>query len=164
MIKIQGNNFTFAGKTYSCSVGKKGFSDDKKEGDGKTPFGIFPLRELWCRADKIKQPDTQLPVRIITQNDGWCDDINSPDYNKHIILPYNFSHEKLWREDDVYDLIIPLGYNDSSIIKGKGSAIFLHIAKPDYSGTEGCVALAKNDLLEILPFLSKQVQIEIRAE
>ncbi len=161
-IKVTGNNLSFAGKTYSCAIGKNGFSGDKKEGDGCTPIGSFPLRELWYRADKMPAPKTNLPLKIITQNDGWCDDVNSPYYNNHVNLPYSFSHEKLWRDDYVYDLIIPLGYNDSPIVKGKGSAIFLHIAKPDYSGTEGCVALSKLDLLEILPLLSPQTFIEIR--
>lgn len=160
-IKVLGNQLAFVGRTYTCAVGKNGFSADKKEGDGCTPLGIFPLRECWYRADKIAAPQTNLPLKIITKNDGWCDDLNSPDYNKHIKLPYDSSHEKLWREDDVYDLIIPLGYNDSPIIRGKGSAIFLHIAKPDYCGTEGCIALAKNDLLEILPLLSPELHIEI---
>lgn len=161
-IKIADDNLTVAGKTYRCSIGKSGFSTDKKEGDGCTPIGVFLLRELWYRADKIEKPNTKLPVKIINKNDGWCDDVNSEDYNKHINLPYGFSHEKLWREDDVYDLIIPLGYNDNPIVKGKGSAIFMHVAKPDYSGTEGCVALNKDDLLEILPLLLPQTVIEIK--
>ncbi len=193
IIKVAGSTLYFAGKAYKCAIGKGGFSVDKKEGDGCTPVGIFPLRELWYRADKMPAPKTNLPLRVISENDGWCDDVNSEDYNKYVKLchpalvagsgdinkdgafglrPRNkcgvtgnneigFSHEKLWRSDDVYDLIIPLGYNDSPIVKGKGSAIFLHIARPDYSGTEGCVALSKSDLLEILPLLSGQSCIEI---
>ncbi len=204
IIKVVGNNLTFAGKIYHCAVGKNGFSDDKKEGDGCTPFGVFPLRELWYRADKIEKPKTNLPIKIITQNDGWCDDIASSDYNKHVKLPKNsleimkdchpalvagsgdknnvgicdprprnkcgvtskneivFSHEKLWREDDVYDIIIPIGYNDSPVVSGKGSAIFIHIARENYEPTEGCVALKLPDLLEILPFLSSRTVIEIK--
>ncbi|MEK6747148.1 MAG: L,D-transpeptidase family protein [Pseudomonadota bacterium] len=157
-----GNNIIFRGKTYHCAIGKNGFSADKKEGDGCTPLGTFPLRELWYRADKIKKPRTDLPLKIITQNDGWCDDVNSPDYNRHILLPSSFSHEKLWRDDDVYDLIIPIGYNDSSVVSGKGSAIFIHIARENYEPTEGCVALKLADLLEILPFLSTKTLIEIK--
>lgn len=160
-IKIIRNTLSFAGKTYTCAVGKNGFSDDKKEGDGCSPIGKFLLRECWYRADKMPAPRTNLPLKIITQNDGWCDDENSPDYNQHIKSPYGLSHEKLWRDDDIYDIIIPIGYNDAEVVAGKGSAIFLHIAKQNYSGTKGCIALSKPDLLEILPKLSPQTYIEI---
>ena len=163
IIQVKGSELFFAGKTYHCAIGKGGFSADKKEGDGCTPLGIFQLRECWYRADKIAKPESNLPLKIITQNDGWSDDAGSPDYNKHIKLPYNFSHEKLWRDDDVYDLIIPLGYNDSPIIPGKGSAIFMHVARNNYKPTEGCVALKFIDLLEILPFFSEKTLIEIKA-
>ncbi len=172
-----GNNIIFRGKTYHCAIGKNGFSDDKKEGDGRTPLGIFKLRECWYRADKIEKPKTNLPIKIITQNDGWCDDTKSSDYNRHVKLPYNFSHEKLWRDDDItnphvgfvstknyniYDIIIPISYNDSPVVSGKGSAIFIHIARENYEPTEGCVALKLADLLEILPFLSSKTVIEIK--
>lgn len=162
-ILVTGNKLSFVGKKYHCAIGKGGFSADKKEGDGCTPLGIFPLRECWYRADKIKKPKTNLPLKIIAPDDGWSDDIKATDYNKHVKLPYNFSHEKLWRDDDVYDLIIPLGYNDSSIIPGKGSAIFMHIARGNYEPTEGCVALKLDDLLEILPLLSQKTSIKINA-
>ncbi len=161
-ILVVGNKLTFAGKTYHCAVGKNGFLADKKEGDGCTPLGVFSLRELWYRADKIEKPQTNLPVKIIHENDGWCDDISSPDYNRHIKFPYNLSHEKLWRDDNVYDIIIPIGYNDSPVIIGKGSAIFIHIARENYEPTEGCVALKLPDLLEILPFFSDKTVIEIK--
>ncbi len=164
-ITVVGGLLFFAGKSYKCAIGKNGFSAEKKEGDGCSPLGIFALRECWYRADKMPPPKTKLPLKIINENDGWCDDASSPDYNKYVQLPYAFSHEKLWRDDGVYDLIIPIGYNDapivSGIVSGAGSAIFLHIAKPDYSGTEGCIALSKTDLLEILPLLSPETMIEI---
>lgn len=163
IIQVKGNELFFVGKTYKCAVGKGGFSADKKEGDGCTPIGVFPLRECWYRADKIAEPKTNLPLKIITQNDGWCDDANSPDYNRHVKLPYDFSHEKLSRDDDVYDLIITLGYNDSPIIPGKGSAIFMHVARAGYEPTEGCVALKLQDLLEILPLLSQESSIKVNA-
>jgi L,D-peptidoglycan transpeptidase YkuD (ErfK/YbiS/YcfS/YnhG family) len=162
-IKIVGNSFIFAGKKYHCAVGKNGFCLDKVEGDGCSPIGTFPLRECWYRADKMPAPITNLPLKIISENDGWCDDIRAPDYNKHIKLPHDFFHEKLWcnKAGFIYDLIIPIGYNDEDIIVGKGSAIFLHIAQPDYAGTQGCIALAKSDLLELLPNFSPQTYIEI---
>jgi len=164
MLKVIGNKLFFAGKEYKCAIGKNGFSKDKKEGDGCSPIGVFALRECWYRADKMPEPKTKLPLKIIQENDGWCDDVESGDYNKYVQLPYNFSHEKLWRYDNVYDLIIPLGYNDSPIIKGAGSAIFMHIARENYEGTEGCIALSHADLLEILPMLSVESFIEINIE
>lgn len=162
VIHVTGNQLGFAGKKYHCAIGKGGFSPDKKEGDGCTPLGIFPLRELWCRADKFSPPKTNLPIKIINKNDGWCDDPKSSDYNRHVLMPYDFSHEELWREDDVYDLIIPIGYNDKNIIAGAGSAIFIHVARDNYTPTEGCIALKKEDLLEILPYLSANTHIEIK--
>lgn len=162
LIRVVGNQLFFAGKVYKCAFGKNGFSANKKEGDGCTPLGVFLLRECWYRADKIGIPKTSLPLKIISENDGWCDDVASLEYNQHIIIAGGSPrHEKLWRDDGVYDLIIPLGYNDEPIITGKGSAIFMHIAKPDYSGTEGCIALALPDLLEIISQVSTDCNIEI---
>jgi L,D-peptidoglycan transpeptidase YkuD (ErfK/YbiS/YcfS/YnhG family) len=163
MLKVVGNKLFFAGKEYKCAVGKNGFSENKKEGDGCSPIGVFELRECWYRADKMPAPNTKLPIKIIHENDGWCDDVESEDYNKYVQLPYSLSHEKLWRSDHVYDLIIPIGYNDAPIMKGVGSAIFFHIARENYEGTEGCIALSKPDLLEILPMLSAENFVEIMA-
>jgi len=170
---VRGNQLSFMGKTYRCAVGKNGFALNKKEGDGCTPLGMFNLRECWFRADKMVAPETNLPINIICENDGWCDDPASEDYNRHIkmagakLSPFEirqgegFSFEKLHRNDHIYDLIIPIGYNDNPPVMGKGSAIFLHLAHDDYRGTEGCVALAQQDLLDIIPFLSITTQIEI---
>lgn len=153
----------FNGRDYRCAIGKNGFvaQGDKREGDLCTPTGLYTLRELWVREDKVKVPETVLPIRIIQPDDGWCDDASHADYNRHVTLPFDGRHEKLWRDDDCYDLMIPLGYNDDPPIAGRGSAIFLHVAKPDFSGTEGCVALAKHDVLEILPRLSTRCTIVI---
>lgn len=161
MLSVVGNTLYFQHRSYRCAIGKGGFSDNKKEGDGCTPLGSFALRECWYRADKLGKPSTLLPVRIISKDDGWSDDPKAADYNRHVTLPYGFSHERLWREDDMYDLIVPLGYNDQPIVAGKGSAIFLHVARPGYEPTEGCVALAKADLLAILPYFSTGGLIEI---
>lgn len=162
MVIVTGNILIFKNKLYRCAIGKGGFSANKKEGDGATPLGEFALRECWYRADRMSAPITKLPLKIIHETDGWCDDPKSPDYNLHVKLPFSASHEKLWHEDGVYDLIVPLGYNDGPIIPGKGSAIFMHIAKPDYTPTEGCVALAKKDLLEILSCVDPQTRITIQ--
>jgi L,D-peptidoglycan transpeptidase YkuD (ErfK/YbiS/YcfS/YnhG family) len=159
---VRGNQLLFGGKIYRCAIGKGGFSAHKKEGDGATPVGIFKLRECWYRADRIDAPEIKLPLRMIHENDGWCDDTKNKDYNKHIKLPFAASHERLWRDDHVYDLIVPMGYNDSPPVSGKGSAIFLHLAHPDYKPTEGCIALAKPDFLAILPAIDTETTIEIK--
>ncbi|MFO0388450.1 MAG: L,D-transpeptidase [Alphaproteobacteria bacterium] len=161
-ILVTGNTVFFNGKTYRCAIGRSGFAPKHQEGDGITPVGIFPLRECWYRADKMDTPETGLRLKIIQPDDGWCDDPKSLEYNRHVKLPFAASHENLWRDDDMYDLIVPMGYNDDPIVSGLGSAIFLHVAKPDYSYTEGCVALAKADLLEILPNLDTNSLIEIK--
>ena len=160
-ILVCGNTLSWNGNTYRCAIGKGGFSSAKKEGDGATPLGTFAMRECWYRPDRVSAPKTNLPLKIIQQDDGWCDDPESPDYNRHIKLPFAFSHEKLWQEDGVYDLIVPLGYNDDPVIPGKGSAIFLHCARSGYQPTEGCVALVRGDLLELLTQLGPQSLIRI---
>jgi L,D-peptidoglycan transpeptidase YkuD (ErfK/YbiS/YcfS/YnhG family) len=161
-IYIQNETLVFLGKTYACAIGKAGFSVDKKEGDNCTPVGTFSLREVWYRADKMPPPKTELPLRIITQNDGWCDDVSHTDYNIHVTLPHPARHEKLWRDDNLYDVVVVIGYNDSPPLAGKGSAIFMHIAKPNYEGTEGCIALAQQDLLDIVSFLSINTRIKLQ--
>ena len=108
------------------------------------------MRQVFWRADRLPRPETALPVDALIPEAGWCDDPRSPLYNLPVLLPFQMSHEKLWRDDSVYDLIVVLGYNDAPPIPGKGSAIFLHLARPDYSPTEGCVACAQDDLLALL--------------
>jgi L,D-peptidoglycan transpeptidase YkuD (ErfK/YbiS/YcfS/YnhG family) len=159
---VIGNQFWVGEKSYPCAIGKGHFSAHKKEGDGCTPIGVFAFRECWYRADKVGMPKTQLPLFVINQNDGWSDDPQDTSYNRHVLLPYGFSHERLWRDDDVYDLIIPLGYNDAPAVAGKGSAIFMHVAKPDYAPTEGCVALSLPDLLEVVAQLDADSRIHIK--
>ncbi len=143
-------SLTFKGQTYQCTLGATGLTGDKREGDMKTPVGSFPLKECWYRADKMDAPVTDLPLRIIEKDDGWCDDVKSDSYNRPVKLPFEPSHEELWREDDKYDIIVTLGYNDNPFKPGKGSAIFFHVAAPDFSPTQGCVGLTKQNLLEVL--------------
>lgn len=146
-----------------CTIGKGGLvqKEDKREGDLCTPQGIYPLRACYYRPDKMSPPETALPLIPLREDMGWCDDSAHARYNQLVRLPFTASHEKLWREDDIYDVIVPLGYNDDPIVAGKGSAIFLHIAKPDYEGTEGCVALSKEHLLATLSALNDTSCIHI---
>ena len=148
-------------KEYRCAIGKGGFVSDKREGDGGTPVGEFALRRCWYRPDKLASVDTRFPTQIISQADGWSDDPAMPDYNRHVSLPYEGSHELLWREDELYDVFVEIAYNDEQVVAGKGSAIFLHCAKPDYEPTEGCVALARADLLELLQHIGPQTRIQL---
>ncbi|GGF32355.1 hypothetical protein GCM10011611_43200 [Aliidongia dinghuensis] len=140
----------FGAHTVRCALGRGGLSADKREGDGATPIGAWPLRRLLYRPDRLEPPPTGLPVTPIAATDGWCDAPGDPNYNLPVVLPYPASTEALWREDTVYDLIVPLGYNDTPVVSGRGSAIFLHLARDGYLPTEGCVALARADLLAYL--------------
>jgi len=135
---------------FPCALGRGGVAADKREGDGATPAGDFPLRRVLYRADKIKKPETALAVAAIDRDDGWCDEPGDPFYNRQVRLPYGGHCENLWRADDLYDVIVVPGHNDDPVVKGAGSAIFLHIAKPDLAATEGCVALRLADLLAAL--------------
>ena len=137
------------GQKYKCSIGYNGLSDNKLEGDGCTPTGTFKINKILYRHDKIKDVNFLLDTEIIRKLDGWCDDINSNFYNQKIIFPFNSRAERLYRNDDLYDIVCVIDYNLSPIIKGKGSAIFLHVASDDYSPTHGCVAVKKDDLIKL---------------
>ena len=153
---------TFLGKFYRCVAGVNGFTDRHREGDQSTPTGRFILRECWYRADRIAAPETSLKLRTIETDDGWCDAPTDPQYNKHIKLPYAAaSHERLWRDDHIYDIIVPLGYNDNPVVRGLGSAIFFHLATPNYSPTLGCIAVLIPDMFEILKQCDNDTQIII---
>jgi L,D-peptidoglycan transpeptidase YkuD (ErfK/YbiS/YcfS/YnhG family) len=139
------------GRRMRCALGRGGVRADKREGDGATPAGRWRMRALLFRPDRVPHtPLTGLPLRALRPEDGWCDDPADPLYNKPVKLPFRASAERLWREDGVYDLIVVLGYNDDPPEPGKGSAIFLHIARPDFTPTEGCVALARDDLVAVI--------------
>jgi L,D-peptidoglycan transpeptidase YkuD (ErfK/YbiS/YcfS/YnhG family) len=130
-----------------AAIGPGGIAIKGGEGDGITPRGRFPVREIFYRADRIPKPVTSLPLRVMEKDDGWCDAPDDPAYNRPVKLPYPASAERMWREDHLYDLVAVLGYNDDPVVPGKGSAIFLHVARPDYSATHGCVALPLDDAL-----------------
>lgn len=149
-----------AGKRRAA-IGPGGIGTKGGEGDGITPRGCFPVREIFYRADRIAKPVTTLPLRAIQKDDGWCDAAEDPNYNRPVKLPYPASAEVMWREDHLYDLVAVLGYNDDPVVPGKGSAIFLHLARPDRSATQGCVALAYDDALAAIAQLQPGDQVVI---
>jgi L,D-peptidoglycan transpeptidase YkuD (ErfK/YbiS/YcfS/YnhG family) len=161
IIVKRSENLLFKNLKFRCSLGKNGITKNKVEGDKCTPSGIYKLKQVFYRADRIKKITTNLKKIKIKKNMGWCDDSSSKKYNHLIKIPNKFSHEKLYRKDHIYDIIVVLNYNMNPVIKKKGSAIFLHIAKKNYSKTLGCIGLKKNDLLEILNKVKKNNKIKI---
>ena len=145
---------------FKCSVGKKGISLNKKEGDLKTPKGIFSIGSLFYRKDKFQSIFTKLNKIFIKKNMGWCNDVNSKLYNKLINTNSKVSHEKMFRHDYKYDLVITVNYNTKKIIPNKGSAIFIHLTK-NYKKTQGCISLKKKNLLILLKLINKKTKIKI---
>jgi L,D-peptidoglycan transpeptidase YkuD (ErfK/YbiS/YcfS/YnhG family) len=144
-----------------AAIGPSGIAIKSGEGDGITPRGAFPVREIFYRADRMPAPVTSLPLRAIEKDDGWCDAPADANYNRLVKLPYPASAETMWREDHLYDLVAVLGYNDDPVVSGKGSAIFLHLARPDFSATHGCVALTPGDWLAAIGQLEPGDQVVI---
>lgn len=151
------------GKTYPCTLGRAGVIDAalKTEGDGKTPLGTYPLRYLLYRADRVAKPDTALTAKILTPATGWCEDQSHADYNREIVLPHDAVNDVMTRDDHLYDYVTVIGYNDDPVVAGKGSAIFMHLARPDFTPTAGCVGLKEADLIEVLKFCTPDSRITI---
>jgi len=150
--------------SFDCALGKAGITSGKREGDHATPAGRFPLRQLYYRPDKFaKPPLCALPAQEMEMLDGWCDAPEHELYNQYVRLPFGGSHEQLWRADEVYDLLVVLGYNDDPVVAGAGSCIFMHVARENYAPTEGCVALAQDDLLALLAAIEASTEIVIPA-
>jgi L,D-peptidoglycan transpeptidase YkuD (ErfK/YbiS/YcfS/YnhG family) len=160
-ISINKKYLVYKNYKAKCSIGKRGIGYKKKEGDLITPKGRYRIKYILYRKDKVKRIQTKIKKIIIKKNMAWCDDPNSKRYNKLIKLPSSFSYEKLYRNDNVYDIILVLNYNMKPIIKHKGSAIFIHVSKSNYKKTEGCVALKKTHLLKILKQLKKNTLVKI---
>ncbi len=159
-IIINQNTLLYDKFKFKCSVGKKGISLNKKEGDLKTPKGIFSLGSLFYRKDKIPKLLTKLKKIPIKKKMGWCNDINNKSYNKLININSKVSHEKMFRNDNKYDLVIVINYNIKKVIRKKGSAIFIHLTN-NYKKTQGCLALKKKDLLILLKLINKKTKIKI---
>ena len=162
MIIVKKNGYlTYKNLKFRCALGKAGVKKKEKEGDNITPKGIFKINKIYYRPDKIKNFTSVLKKIKIKRNMGWCDDPKSNFYNKQINLPSKFSYEKLFRSDNLYDIILVLDYNINPIIKNKGSAIFIHIAKNFYKKTKGCIALKKKDLVELISQIKINTKIKI---
>jgi len=154
------------GRTARAALGKAGViaAADKREGDNRSPTGAWPIRYVLYRPDVYPDgPTTALETRPIASDDGWCDAPGDPAYNRPVGLPYPASAERLWRDDHVYDLVVVLGHNDDLPVAGLGSAIFLHLARDGYPGTEGCVALAREDVEALLAAARPGDVVEIAA-
>ncbi|MBI2256337.1 MAG: L,D-transpeptidase family protein [Proteobacteria bacterium] len=150
-----------AGRKFRCALGRGGILPVKREGDGGTPVGSFPLRRLYMRADKGNAPKAPVPISVITKDDGWCDAPEHADYNRRVTLPFAASHETMWRDDHLYDLVLVIGHNDDPVVPFMGSAVFVHLARPDYGPTEGCIAFARADLEAILASLGPQDRVVV---
>ena len=144
-----------------CAIGKRGTKKNKREGDKFTPIGTYRFISVYYRKDRINKIKTNLEKIVIKKNMGWCDDPRSKDYNKEIKFPFIYRAEKLYRSDNIYDIIIEIDYNKHPTIKNRGSAIFIHIAKRNYSPTKGCIAMSKKDIKFFLGKISKNDKIKI---
>jgi L,D-peptidoglycan transpeptidase YkuD (ErfK/YbiS/YcfS/YnhG family) len=151
------------GRKFRCALGRGGIVADKREGDGGTPVGAFALRRLFVRADRGATPKAPVPTSIIRQDDGWCDAPEHPDYNRHVVLPFAASHEKMWLDDHLYDLVLVIGHNDDPVVPYAGSAVFVHLAQPDYGPTAGCIAFKRADLEAILSELGPADRVVVAA-
>lgn len=138
------------GERIPCAIGRGGVPARKVEGDGGTPAGMLALRRVLYRADRVAVPATRLARAPIGPDDGWCDEPAHADYNRPVRLPHAGRHERLWRDDPLYDLVAVLGWNDAPVVTGLGSAIFLHVATADMAPTEGCVAVPLPALRRLL--------------
>jgi L,D-peptidoglycan transpeptidase YkuD (ErfK/YbiS/YcfS/YnhG family) len=149
-IVTSAGQFSCANETFRAAIGRGGVRADKTEGDGATPLAPLRLIQVLYRPDRESPPVTQAPIQALSPNDGWCDDPALPVYNQMVHLPIDGSAEKLWRDDNLYDIIGVLDWNLSPATPDHGSAIFLHIARPDYAPTDGCIALSAPDLRHVL--------------
>lgn len=149
------------GQKWRCALGRGGVRPEKVEGDGVTPAGTWALGRVFYRADRLEPPATALKTVAMEPTHGWCDDPAHADYNRLITLPHPARHEELWREATVYDVVVEVLYNTNPVQPGLGSAIFMHVAKPGYTPTEGCIALEIQDLLDLLQLCNEDAEVHI---
>jgi L,D-peptidoglycan transpeptidase YkuD (ErfK/YbiS/YcfS/YnhG family) len=147
--------------TFPCALGRAGIHVRKREGDGATPAGVWPLACVLYRPDRVWRPRTLLPTRPLRHDDGWCDAPADRNYNRLVKHPYPASAERLWRADSLYDVLVVLDYNASPRVRAKGSAIFMHVARSDWAPTEGCIALAREHLVRLLERLDGRAVVRV---
>ena len=157
------NEVSFGKSIFQATTGLNGLGNKVKEGDNVTPVGTFSLRRVFYRPDRIQRPKTALPIKKIDPNLCWCTDPANINYNLLTNLPLSATHEVLWRQDNAYDIVVPIGYNDDPVIPGRGSAIFIHVAHSDFRPTQGCIALKALDLLNILVRCDGYTKISIKS-
>jgi L,D-peptidoglycan transpeptidase YkuD (ErfK/YbiS/YcfS/YnhG family) len=158
----QAGRLTWPGGSARAVCGRGGVRADKREGDGASPEGIFPLVAAWYRPDRVAPPRTGLELTALCPEHGWVDDPGDPLYNRPVLLPCAARHEVMWREDGLYDLVVVIGYNTDPPVAGLGSAIFLHVARPDFAPTEGCIAVEREVLAGLLARIGPGSTIAIR--
>ena len=161
-IIIKKNLLLYKGYKLTCSIGKSGITASKMEGDLASPKVIFKLGLLYYMKDKIKSLKCRIRKRIIKKNMGWCNDSRSTKYNQEVCFPFKYRAEKLYRKDKIYDIFINIKYNYFPVIKGKGSAIFLHLTNKKYKPTRGCIAIQKKDFIKIMPLIKRNTKIFIK--
>lgn len=163
-LTYEAGRLRWPGGAARAACGRGGVSATKREGDGASPAGTFPLVRAFYRPDRIAPPlRTGLPLAALQPADGWVDDPADPQYNRLVRLPYPAHHEEMWRGDGLYDLVVVVGYNLDPVVSGRGSAIFLHCASRDFAPTAGCIAISRDVLLGLLPLLGPASRIAIRA-
>ena len=160
-ILIKNKSLIFNNYKVKCALGKRGIGTKKKEGDLITPKGSFKIKGILYRRDKVKNLRTKLRKKVISKKMGWCDDPKSKKYNQLIKLPSKFNFEKLYRNDEIYDILIILNFNTNPVIKNKGSAIFIHIARKNYPPTKGCIAIKKNDIKRLASEINRNTLVKI---
>jgi len=160
-IIINKKYLTYNNYKVKCALGKRGIGNKRREGDFITPKGKFKIKYILYRKDRIKRIQSKIKKIIIKKYMGWCDDPLSKDYNKLIKIPSEYNYEKIYKKENVYDIILVLNYNMNPIVKNKGSAIFIHVTKANYKKTEGCVAIKKVHLLKIIKELKNNIKIKI---
>ena len=153
---VKNNYLLTKSESFKCAIGLGGLTIDKFEGDHCTPIGEFKFDKIYYRSDKLGKINFLISSAKISKNDGWCDDPNDKSYNKFVKFPFESSAEKLYRTDDLYDIVCVMNYNTNPVLPGKGSAIFLHVCGNNFAPTEGCVSVEKKVLIQI----SKQITSE----
>jgi L,D-peptidoglycan transpeptidase YkuD (ErfK/YbiS/YcfS/YnhG family) len=153
---VAAGKLRFGSMVFPAAIGRAGVRAMKREGDGASPRGIWAMVRAFYRADRLQRPRASVPLEPLRPEAGWCDAPSDRNYNRRVRLPYGAGAERLWRDDGLYDLILVLGYNLPSRSKGRGSAIFVHVARPDFAPTAGCIALRRAHLLRLLSMLPRR--------